>query len=204
VSFLLAFVALVLAVVALTRVKATASLQQRVSELENDLTDLRRRFNVLRREVAPQEPAEAPARPHPLRHVSRSSVRPRLRLHRSHHRLLLAIATSEPPAEIPLPEPPKPPFDWERWIGIRGAAALGGIALALAGLLFFQYSIQHGLISKSMRVTLGFTTGLLCLGGSEWVRRRGYRPASEGLAGAGVVVLYAAIWAGCVRYQLLP
>ena len=87
---------------------------------------------------------------------------------------------------------------------MRGAAVLGGIVLALAGLLFFQYSIQHGLISRGMRVALGFIVGVACVGGSEWVRRRGYRPAAEGLAGAGVVVLYAAIWAGCVRYQLLP
>jgi len=63
VSFLLAFVAVVLGVVAVTRTKAMASLQHRVSELENDLTDLRRRFNVLRREVAPQEAAPAPQPP---------------------------------------------------------------------------------------------------------------------------------------------
>ncbi|HJQ96777.1 MAG TPA: DUF2339 domain-containing protein, partial [Candidatus Polarisedimenticolaceae bacterium] len=203
-SFLLAFVGLVLAVVALTRTKALASLQQRVSELENDQTDLRRRFNTLRREAAPQEvpapsPASAPvpaaierpAPPPPPPPPLAPPTPPR-------------VATPTPPAELPPPEPPKPPFDWERWIGIRGAAVLGGIALALAGLLFFQYSIQHGLISKTMRVTLGFITGVLCLTGSEWVRRRGYRPASEGLAGAGVVVLYAAVWAGYARYQLLP
>jgi uncharacterized membrane protein len=190
VSFLLALVALVLAVVALTRTNALATLQRRVSALELDLTDLRRRFNALRREGAPAELAPAPV---PVA-VERPAAPPR--------------PTSTPPPPPPPPSvapvAPARPIDWERWIGIRGAAVLGGIALALAGLLFFQYSIQHGLISKGMRVTLGFVVGIACIAGSEWVRRRGYRPAAEGLAGAGVVVLYAAIWAGCARYQLLP
>jgi uncharacterized membrane protein len=100
--------------------------------------------------------------------------------------------------------PPSPPIDWERWIGVRGAAVVGAVALGLAGLLFFRYSIEHGLITPSMRVVLGTLVGLGCVVGSEWLRGRGYRQTAEGVTGGGIVVLYAAFWAAHVLYGLVP
>src|SRR5262245_14696385 len=173
----------------MARLSGMASLDDRIRMLESKLEELRRRVRAPQsREAGPGPPPE---------------VAPPIAVERP-----APVPTPPPPPEPPKrvePEaPPSSPIDWERWIGIRGAAVLGGIALALAGLLFFQYSIQHGLISKSMRVALGLVAGLSCLVGSEWIRRRGYRPASEGLAGAGIVVLYAALWAGHSRYHLIP
>lgn len=123
-----------------------------------------------------------------------------------------APAVAPPPAQPPVltrrpPEPPQPsepPIDWERWIGIRGAAVAGAIALALAGLLFFRYSIEHGLITPTMRVVSGTLAGLACLVGAEWMRGRGYRQTAEGVSGAGVVILYAAFWAAHALYSLIP
>jgi uncharacterized membrane protein len=111
-----------------------------------------------------------------------------------------------PPAAKPVttPPPPSAKIDWERWIGIRGAAVLGAIALGLAGLLFFKYSIEHGLITPTMRVVLGTFVGLGCLVSSEWLRRRDQRYVAEAVAGAGVVILYAAFWAAHILYELIP
>lgn len=100
--------------------------------------------------------------------------------------------------------PPSPPIDWERWIGVRGAAVVGAVALGLAGLLFFRYSIEHGLITPAMRVVLGTLTGLACVIGSEWLRGRGYKQTAEGVTGGGIVILYAAFWAAHVLYGLVP
>ncbi len=108
-----------------------------------------------------------------------------------------------PPAATRPPRPPSPPIDWERWIGIRGAAVVGAIALGLAGILFFKYSIEKGLITPSMRVALGTLTGLACLLGAEWLRSRKYRQTAEGISGAGVVILYAAFWASHALYHLV-
>src|SRR5262245_3181822 len=99
--------------------------------------------------------------------------------------------------------PPSAPIDWERWIGIRGAAVVGAVALGLAGLLFFKYSIEQGLVTPTMRVVFGTLTGLGCLVGAEWLRSRGYRQTSEGISGAGVVILYSAFWAAHVLYHLV-
>lgn len=93
--------------------------------------------------------------------------------------------------------------DWERWLGVRGAAVLGGIVMALAGLTFFRYSIEHNLIPPPMRVAMGVAAGLGCLYGGQRLRAR-YVPTANGLAAAGIVILYAAFWAARVLYDLVP
>jgi len=119
------------------------------------------------------------------------------------------VAPAEPAAPAPSPEPEAPPplppprtIDWERWIGVRGAAVLGGIVLSLAGLLFLQYTIEAGWITPEVRVVIALAAGLAALGVAPFQRRRGYPAVSEALAGAGVVLLYGGLWAGHVLYDL--
>jgi Predicted membrane protein (DUF2339) len=187
--FLAVVVLAVVAIAAFRRASGIPDLAARIGVLEQEIADLKRRVRALRQEVRPAETGAvapeskiAPPSPPPPPTPAASPAR----------------------EEQPPPEPPAPPFDWERWIGIRGAAVLGAVVLALAGLLFFQYSIQHGLITPPMRVVLGIAVGLACIGASEWMRPRGYRVTPEGLAGAGVIVLYGAFWAGHALYHLIP
>ncbi len=111
-------------------------------------------------------------------------------------------AADTPPPTAP-EKPPRARIDWERWIGVRGAAAAGGVVLALASLLFFQYSIEHGLISPTMRVAFGVIAGICCLVGSQWLIKRDQAAAANALAGAGVVILYGATWAAQNLYGLI-
>lgn len=105
----------------------------------------------------------------------------------------------EPPAA-----PARPPIDWERWIGVRGAAVLGGVLFALAGLYFVRYAVDSGWLAPPVRVALGVLAGLGAVVGSEVLRRRGYEPTANAVAGGGGVVLYAAVWAGHALYGLFP
>ncbi len=131
-----------------------------------------------------------------------------------------AEAPPAPPSATP-PQPPRPPLDqppagpaaggqngggveWERWLGVRGAAVLAGILVALAGVYFVRYSIDAGWLSPTVRVALGLLAGLGALIGAEVLRTRGYRDTSNGLAGGGIVVLYAAVWAARALYGLIP
>jgi len=126
----------------------------------------------------------------------------------------------EPAIEAPLPPPPEPPaptpeppapapapprIDWERWIGVRGAAVVGAAVLGLAGLLFLKYSIEQGLVPPPVRVAAAVLAGLGCLVGSESLRRREHRyeATADALAGAGVVLLYGAVWAARTLYALI-
>src|SRR5213076_2244556 len=172
---------------------------ERIERLEREVRELRILLAALRPEAgaapaavepAPIAPAPPAARPVPEAAPAR------------------AVAAA-PPAR---PGPPPPAaagapwvgIDWERWFGVRAAAVLGGVALALAGLLFFKYSIEHGLIPPWLRVVLGTLVGVACIAGSEWKLRRRYARTADALAGAGMVVLYAAFWAASIRYGLVP
>ena len=162
----------VLGLIALLRTREIRRLRERLDALEAAVA------NVERRARTTETPAAAPVVPKP---TPPSSFAPAP---------APTPAPAASPRPIPPPAPPPPPkaarIEWERWIGIRGAAALGGIVLALAGLLFFQYSIQHGLITPPMRVVLGVVVGLGCLVGSEILTARAAtRTRPSGSAGRG-------------------
>src|SRR6266566_6511249 len=193
---LVCLAALVLAVVALSRTAAGGSLTERIAALEREVRQLRALLQA--REAAPER-AEKPE-PAPVREPAAPQ----------------AVA---PPAAPPFPAPPAAPprpaapppvsaprveIDWEQLFGVRAAAGLGGVALALAGLLFFKYSVEHGLVPPWLRVVLGTVVGVACIAGSEWRLRREYARTADALAGAGMVVLYAAFWAASIRYGLVP
>src|SRR5262249_23312986 len=97
-----------------------------------------------------------------------------------------------PPEPSPEPEPAAPPArpDWDGWPGVRGAAALGACVLVIAGLYFFKYSIEQGLISPTLRVILGTLVGLSAIAASERGLRRTHTVLANWIAGAGVAILY--------------
>ncbi len=115
------------------------------------------------------------------------------------------IEPAEPP-EPPEPAPPprRPPIEWERWLGVRGAAVLAGVLFALAGLYFVRFAVEAGWLAPPVRVALAILAGLGALVASEWLRPRGYEPTANGLAGGAVVVLYGAVWAARALYALIP
>ncbi len=98
----------------------------------------------------------------------------------------------------------RPPIEWERWFGIKGAAVLGGALLALAGLLFVQYSIQQGWLGPTRRCSFGALVGFAAIATSWPLRSRGYATTSDALTGAGATILYGACWAALTLYGLIP
>ena len=109
----------------------------------------------------------------------------------------------EAPEEPATPPPPPARFDWERWVGVRGAAALGACVLVIAGLYFFKYSIESGLLSPPLRVLLGTLVGLGGVIASEVTLRRKYTVLANWLGGAGVAILYTSFWAAHALYHLV-
>lgn len=60
----------------------------------------------------------------------------------------------------------------ESRLGARWAVWVGGIALALGGVFMVKYSIDAGLLSPAVRLTLAALFGLLLAGAGEVIRRR--------------------------------
>ncbi len=86
---------------------------------------------------------------------------------------------------------------------MRGAALLGAVVLGLAGILFVRYSIERGLIPPAVRVGMLVLAGLGCLIFSERALVR-YPASANPIAGAGVVLLYAAFYSLYGVYHLAP
>lgn len=121
-----------------------------------------------------------------------------------------AIARSEkessPPSDAPVPlelGSKRSVAGLEERFGLRIFVWTGGVALLLAGVFLVKYSIENSLLPPAVRVTLAGAFGIALLGGAEWMRRRSARIA-QSLAGAGVAVLFAAILASVILYELIP
>jgi uncharacterized membrane protein len=197
VDFLLGLVALGFAVAAYRRTRGPAEavqLRERVGNLELQLELLRLELRALRgdAETAVAVPAAPPR-------ASESTAPPAPPPRRP-----------EPPREpiAPPPEPPRraaPAIDLEQWLGVRGAAAAGGIVLALAGVFFLRHAIEQGWIPPWLRVLISTGVGVACLVISERPSARTrYERVANALAGAGIVILYASFWAALVLYELIP
>lgn len=96
---------------------------------------------------------------------------------------------------------------FERWVGGRLMIWVGGIALAVAGVLLVRYSIQIGLITPPVQMGMAALFGLLLLGLGEYARSRADwaldRRVAQALVGAGIFVLYAAVYGSLVLHQLI-
>jgi uncharacterized membrane protein len=91
---------------------------------------------------------------------------------------LQAEPTEEPPAEEAPSEPLEPAMpaaareSLESRLAGRWSVWVGGIALAFAGVFAVKYSIEQGLVSPAVRLTLAALFGLVLIAAGEWVRRR--------------------------------
>ena len=141
---------------------------------------------------------------------------------------LETAAADEPPMEdaapeIPVPEglvtaepkvavPPKSRESLESMIGARWPVWVGGLALALGGIFMVKYSIEQGLVSPAVRLTMSALFGLLLVGLGEWVRRRQqpidlptlrHALVPGALTAAGVVTLFGTVYAAYGFYDYL-
>lgn len=96
---------------------------------------------------------------------------------------------------------------FERWVGGRLMIWVGGIALAVAGVLLVRYSIQIGLITPPVQMGMAALFGLALLGLGEFARSRadwaGDKRVAQALVGAGILVLYATAYGSLVLHRLI-
>ena len=80
-----------------------------------------------------------------------------------------------------------------------------GVLILVMGIGFFlQYSVKHGLIGETGRVSLSIFAGLgMLVAGTQMLGKR-YHLLGQGLMGAGIATLYFAIFAAANFYQMIP
>ncbi len=98
-------------------------------------------------------------------------------------------------------------FDFEDIFGRRLPIWGGGFALAIAGIFLVRFSIEAGLLTPVVRVSLSFLFGLALLAGAEAAFRFEERVRDprvrQSLAGAGLATLYGAFYLAGTAYGLI-
>ena len=198
-----------------------SGLAERVRRLEDDRNDLVTRvatlqklIDRLRTEAAAgaKEPEKAPATPPPstprlqpdAAAAPGDSLAPQVRPVTPGPKPPIAPPRPAPPSPPQVKaEPPSPPIDWESLIGVKGAAWVGGIALIAAAIFFARWTIEQGLVTPELRFAMMLFTGIFALVSAEIGLRKGYERTASPLSGAGIAILYIAVFAGHSRYHLI-
>ena len=119
--------------------------------------------------------------------------------------------TSEPPPVTPepppiTPEPPRtqPSRPLETQVGLTWINRIGVITLVLGIAFFFKWAVDNQWIGPAGRVELGVLAGFAAIGIADYLWRKGQQVFAQGVTGAGVAILYLAIYAAFGFYQLVP
>lgn len=112
-----------------------------------------------------------------------------------------------PPRATPQPAAPRPAstgIDWESLVGIKLFGWIAGIALVLAAVFLFKYSVDHGWLRPAVRAGFGFAFGIGLLVVCELRVARNYKLTANAMLGAGIAILYATLFALYGRWHLWP
>lgn len=177
--------------------RSLEDLRRQVAALERVTEGLQRRLAVAEERPVGEVPTQAASEPL----ATEATAAPPLRA-----QAVVGTGTPEPPSPEPLPTPlPVRPSRsrLEERLGGRLPVWIGSVALALAGAYLVKYSVDQGWLGAPVRLTLGILFGLVLLGLGEGLHRQeGTVP--QGLAAAGVAVLFASFLAGVNLYGLIP
>jgi uncharacterized membrane protein len=179
-EFLIAVVALVLGIVALNKI---AVLDRKVAKLKMELGQLG--VVPLQKPVATKVPKAKPAEIAPAE----------------------ILKEPEPVviAKVPTPTPPPlPARNMEQALASRWFVWIGGVAIAIGGLLFVKYAFDHSLISPTLQIIVALVVAAILSFAGDRMLRSGdtsYVPAA--LSGAGLAIAFGAIFAAYGLYDLV-
>jgi uncharacterized membrane protein len=186
--------------------KTVQDLRQRMSEMESEMARMRREINQPRGAApvaAGESEAAAPRIAEPLQQ-SREPVEP---VDLTHFVFVPAelppIVPPPPPVASPRAEPTFANGNWERFLGVKLFAWVGGLALFMGVSFFLKYSFEQNLIPPWIRVAIGLVLGVGLIVGGSFVRRRQYLVTAQTLVATGLVVLYAVSFAARSLYHLI-
>ncbi len=116
-----------------------------------------------------------------------------------------AAKTSELPSEPPIKRPEAPKRDMEQALASRWFVWIGGVAIAIGGLLFVKYAYDNGLISPPLQIFLGLLMAAGLIFAGDRLRRKtvesDYVPAA--LSAAGLATAFGSIYAAYALYDLV-
>ena len=95
-------------------------------------------------------------------------------------------------------------FDWEQLVGVKLFSAIAGIALVLAAIFFFRYSLDRGWLAPPVRVAIGVIVAVALLVVCELRAAQRYRVTANALDAAAIAILFATFFAAHTLWGLIP
>ena len=217
-SFIFIVAAFVMAIAALRKISA---LNERVAELSQQVAKLSK---IVLGPLAGTQAKEAADSPVLSQSAKTAALTPMKSAAAAIPDIISESATAEAPrwitqapaaAQIASPEAikpsrpiPAPKRDIEQAIASRWLVWVGGLAIAIGGLLFVKYAHENSLLSPAMQVVLGLLlAGALMFAGERLLRSsdsrivENYVPAA--LSAAGLVTAFGSIFAAYALYELI-
>ena len=182
-------------------------LRERVASAEARLNNVELELGRLK-QVAPSEAAPAPTvvpqaapPPPPAPAAVRPPPIPQAPLPARVPMPAPSVAPSQPQAIRPEPQPAFHTVNWEKFLGVKLFAWLGGFALFLGVAFFVKYSFDNNLITAPMRIGLGYLTGIGLIAGAFCLSRERQAVTIQTLSATGILILYATTFAAHARYE---
>jgi hypothetical protein len=107
------------------------------------------------------------------------------------------------PPHLPRPRIETPAIDFEKFLGVKLFAWVGGLFLFLAVAFFIKHAFDKNLITPAMRVTFGYITGLGLIIGGLFMPRERHAVTVQTLCATGLLVLYATIFASHAYFHFI-
>ena len=109
---------------------------------------------------------------------------------------------------VPEKKPKAAKQDMEQQLASRWFVWIGGVAIAIGGLLFVKYAYDNGLISPPLQIVLGLLLGAALVFAGDTLHRKSpataqpnYVPAA--LSAAGLATAFGSIYAAYALYELV-
>ena len=225
-GWLVSLVGFVLALVALNKISKLdtriAQLKLQLGHFSDELSRLRQSSQEAPEAEKPVVAAVAkkvrqPTKAGPVEKISEPVVKagtpdPIIGLQRLIDKVSKPESATEPFAKIPdlqseplIKRPEAPKRDMEQALASRWFVWIGGVAIAIGGLLFVKYAYDNGLISPSLQIFLGLLVGAGLILAGDRLRRTtteaDYVPAA--LSAAGLTTTFGSVYAAYALYELV-
>lgn len=196
VPLLLTFLVFVFVLPPLALARATRA-EREVKKLKERLRGLEKEATFVPPKSAAEDSAPSPAMAPPLSLASeQKSTEAKIEAPGPATRTVPAPSTAAA-------RPPRPPIDWEQFMGAKMFAWIGGLALFLGIAFFVKYSFEHNLIPPELRVAIGFFAGVVLVTGGTALKRRENIITAQTLCATGILILYAVTFA-CRSFYHFP
>jgi uncharacterized membrane protein len=108
-----------------------------------------------------------------------------------------------PPRVPAKPRVTEPAINFEKFLGVKLFAWVGGLLVFLAAVFFIKYSFEKNWITPLMRVTFGYLVGIGLVVGGLFIPRQRHIVTVQTLCATGLLVLYANIFASRAHFHFI-